>query len=83
MDQIAQLAGALLILVPFMAAQFGRLPVTSATYLALNLAGSTILTGVALVAEDWGFFLLELVWALVSALGLQRVLRGRPPAAAH
>ena len=83
MDQIAQLAGALLILVPFMAAQFGRLRVTSATYLVLNLAGSTILTGVALVAEDWGFFLLEFVWALVSAFGLYQVLRGRPPAAAH
>ena len=66
-----------------MAAQFGRLRVTSATYLVLNLAGSVTLTGVALVAEDWGFFLLEVVWALVSAYGLYRLLRGRPPAVAH
>ena len=83
MDQIVQLVGALLILAPFMAAQFGRLPVTSTMYLVLNLAGSAVLTGVALAAEDWGFFLLEFVWALVSGFGLYRVLRGRPPAAAH
>ena len=66
-----------------MAAQFGRLDVSSATYLVLNLAGSAILTFVALAAEDWGFFLLETVWAIVSAYGLYRVLRGRPPAPAH
>lgn len=83
MDQILQLVGALFILVPFAAAQFGRMRVTSAVYLLLNLAGSAILTGVALESEDWGFFLLESVWALVSAFGLYQVLRGRPPAAAH
>jgi hypothetical protein len=77
MDQIVQLAGALLILVPFMAAQFGRMHVRSAIYLVLNLAGSAILTGVALGAQDWGFFLLECVWALVSAVGLYHVMRGR------
>ena len=83
MDQIVQLVGALLILVPFAAAQFGRMRVRSAAYLLLNLAGSAILTGVALEAEDWGFFLLESVWAVVSAFGLYQVFRGRPPAAAH
>lgn len=77
MDQVIQLIGALMILVPFAAAQFGRMRVTSATYLVLNFGGSAILTGVAFEAQDWGFFLLESVWALVSAIGLYRVVRGR------
>lgn len=83
MDQVIQITGALLILVPFAAAQFGRMAVTSIPYLALNLVGSLILAGDALHGEEWGFFLLESVWAIVSAYGLARVLRGQPPAPAH
>jgi hypothetical protein len=83
MDQVLQIAGALLILVPFAAAQFGRMSVASVPYLVLNLLGSAVLTGVALHDSDWGFLLLESVWALVSAWGLAQVLRGRPPAAVH
>ena len=83
MDQAIQLVGALLILVPFAAAQFGRIAVTSPPYLLMNLLGSAILTGVALDSRDWGFFLLESVWALVSAFGLYQALRGRSPSAAH
>jgi hypothetical protein len=59
MDQVVQLIGALMILVPFAAAQFGRMRVTSAIYLGLNFGGSAILTGVAFEAQDWGFFLRE------------------------
>lgn len=83
MDQIAQLAGAILILFAFAASQRGRMSPHSTVYLVLNLAGAAILTGVALEARDWGFLLLETVWAIVSAWGLVRVVRGRPPAAAH
>ena len=83
MDQVIQLVGAMLILVPFAAAQFGRMAVTSPAYLLLNLAGSATLTGVALDSRDWGFLLLESVWALVSAWGLYQVLRGREASAAH
>jgi hypothetical protein len=77
MDQIVQIIGALLILAPFAAAQFGRMRVTSASYLVLNFVGSAILTDVAFEAHDWGFFLLECVWALVSGIGLYHVARGR------
>ena len=68
---------------PFAAAQFGRMAVTSVSYLALNLAGSAILAVDALLGEEWGFLLLEGVWALVSAWGLARVLRGGTPTPAH
>ena len=83
MDQVVQVAGAVLILIAFIAAQRGAMSPHSRAYLALNLIGSAILTGVALEASDWGFFLLECVWAVVSLWGLVQVLRGRQPTAAH
>ena len=35
----------------------------------LNFVGSAVLAVLALLDEDWGFVLLEVVWALVSAWG--------------
>lgn len=67
-----QIAGALLILAAFIAAQLGRVDPRSRGYLVLNLAGSSVLTYDALHGEEWGFFILESVWALVSAWGLVR-----------
>jgi hypothetical protein len=83
MDQIAQIAGAVLILIAFTAAQRGRMSPQSLVYLVLNLVGSVVLAAVALSGANWGFLLLEGVWAVVSAWGLVAALRGRPPAAAH
>jgi hypothetical protein len=83
MEQLIQIVGALLILAAFILAQLGRLNPHSRSYLVANLAGSAILSVDAWIGEEWGFFLLESVWALVSAYGLAQVLRGRPPAAAH
>ena len=83
MDQIAQITGAILILIAFGALQRGSMAPRGHVYLVLNLVGSLILTVVALADSDWGFFLLEFVWAAVSLFGLVQVLRGRPPAAAH
>jgi hypothetical protein len=83
MDQVFQVAGAVLILIAFAAAQRGSMSQHSAVYLALNLVGSVVLTGVALHGRDWGFLLLEIVWAIVSAWGLVQVMRGRQPNAAH
>jgi hypothetical protein len=80
---LLQLAGALLILAAFTSAQFGYVNAQARSYLALNLVGSAILGYDALHGEEWGFFVLEVVWAIVSAWGLAQVLRGRAPAAAH
>ena len=81
MDQVIQVIGALLILAGFAAAQFGWLTPASRLYLWLNLVGSVILFYLALVEEQWGFVLLEGVWALVSAWSLLRPPAERAPAA--
>lgn len=75
MDQLIQIIGALLILAAFAAVQFNRMSPNSRVYLALNLAGSAILAVLAVVAAQWGFVLLEGVWAIVSAWGLLTALR--------
>jgi hypothetical protein len=78
MDQVVQVVGALLILAAFAGAQFGKLDVESKSYLWLNLVGSVILTALAFHEEQWGFLLLEGVWAIVSAYSLVRGPRGVP-----
>ncbi|HKF82277.1 MAG TPA: hypothetical protein VKB23_04880 [Solirubrobacterales bacterium] len=74
MDQLTQIVGALLILAAFAAVQFDRMRPDSRLYLALNLAGSAILAMLAIAAAQWGFVLLEGVWAIVSAWGLSRAI---------
>jgi hypothetical protein len=81
--QLIQVAGALLILTGFVAAQFRLLDPQSFWYLVVNFVGSAILTVDAWREAQWGFFLLELVWAIVSAWGLMQLARGRRPTAAH
>ena len=78
---LIQIAGALLILAAFTAAQTGRVDPHARTYLALNLLGSAILAFDALHGQEWGFFLLEAVWAVVSAWGLLRLAARWPGSA--
>lgn len=80
MDQLIQIIGALLILAGFAAVQFERMRPDSRLYLALNLVGSAILAVLAWVESQWGFLLLESVWAIVSAWGLWVALFGPPRA---
>jgi hypothetical protein len=74
-DQVVQVIGALLILAAFAAVQFDRMRPDSRLYLALNLGGSAILAVLAVLGSQWGFVLLETVWAIVSAWGLAVALR--------
>ena len=71
-----QIVGALLILAAYAAAQFHYLDQDSTSYLILNLVGAAILAVLALREEQWGFLLLESVWAVVTAWSLVRVWRG-------
>jgi hypothetical protein len=80
MSQLAQIAGAIAILVAFAAAQLRLVSVQSRRYLILNLAGSTVLALDAWHERQWGFLLLEGMWALVSAWGLSRSLAAEPTA---
>ena len=78
-----QIAGALAILIAFAAVQLGHWRADGRAYLVLNLVGSAILAYLALIEEQWGFVLLETVWAVVSLWSLVRVARGLPVGAAH
>ena len=73
MLQLIGLVGALLILIPFSASQLGRLRTSSVSYQLMNLIGSAILTVVAWIGRQYGFILLEGVWALMCVVGLRRV----------
>ncbi|WP_037570073.1 CBU_0592 family membrane protein [Phaeacidiphilus oryzae] len=80
-EQLVQILGSLLVLIPFMLAQADRMNTRSKVYLVLNLIGSGAMAVDALITFQWGFLLLEGAWAIVSALGLAQVLRGRSPRA--
>lgn len=72
MGLILQFVGALGILVPFALVQFRRTTAHSWLYLSLNLFGSAILTWLAVVESQWGFVILQGVWALAALIGLAR-----------
>jgi hypothetical protein len=81
-EPLVQIGGAILILIAYVAAQIGALRPDTVSYLVLNLAGSAVLAVDAWWGRQWGFVLLEGVWAAVSLGGLVAALRGSRGSAA-
>ncbi len=63
----------------FALAQFGVLGQKSYLYLWLNLVGSAILAVLAALTSQWGFLMLEGVWAIVSLWSLVLRMLNRGP----
>ena len=79
-EQLAEVGGAVLILAAYALAQFAGLPRRSYPYLLLNLVGAALLALLAALHRQWGFLLLQAVWALVALWGVVGRLRQPAPA---
>lgn len=77
LDQLVQIVGSVIVLAAFAAAQAGRVDPKSLVYVVLNVVGSGVLAVEALLGRQWGFLLLEGVWAAVSLVGLVTLARRR------
>ncbi len=79
MLQIVSVLGALAILGAYIANQFHFIGPSNISYSVANFVGSAVLLVIAVIEVQWGFILLEGVWALVSLWGIITLLRGGTP----
>ncbi|HET7321536.1 MAG TPA: hypothetical protein VFI96_03505 [Longimicrobiaceae bacterium] len=76
---LMQYIGAALVLAGFAANARGWLEAGSTAYLVINFLGAALLVTSAYAAAQWGFVLLNVVWAVVALVGLaQAGLRQMP-----
>ncbi len=83
MLQIVSVLGALMILLAYAANQFRFIGPSNLSYALLNFVGSLVLAVIAVIEVQWGFILLEVVWALVSLWGIITILRGSASPRTH
>ena len=79
MLQIVSVLGALAIRGAYLANQFLVIGPSNMSYSVANFVGSAVLLVIAVIEVQWGFILLEGVWALVSLGGIITLLRGGTP----
>jgi hypothetical protein len=75
MLQVVSVLGALAILAAYAANQFRLIGPSNLSYSVMNFVGSAMLTVIAVAEVQWGFILLEGVWAIVSLWGMIEILR--------
>ena len=73
--------GACVVLYAFYMQQQGTWRANEIRYLACNFVGTAVLTVVAWIGSQWGFVLIEAIWAIVSFRGLVRAMHARSAAA--
>lgn len=72
-----QYIGAAFLLIAYIAMRRGFLSSDSITFVAMNAVGAGILAIVALLTSQWGFFILEGTWSLVSFIDLPKTIKTR------
>lgn len=76
MEQVVQVAAALMVLAAFVGSQYRMVGTHSFAYLVPNLVGSGVLAEQAVERVQWGFVVLEGTWAAVSVIAVARRLAG-------
>ena len=72
LNQLVGVIGAVLVLSAYLGLQRRWIRTDERIYHALNFGGASLLAWVAVVDRQWGFILLEGVWALAALPGLLR-----------
>ena len=73
--QVISIAGAGVILIAYALHQTKRLHAETYSYQGLNLIGGILLCITAVAGRQYGFIILEGIWAILSAWGMVKVGR--------
>lgn len=79
--QIVEVFGALAVLAAYIADLRGWVNPDDLSYASLNLVGAGTLSVIAVLTGQWGFLLLQSVWALLALYSIVKYVRGAHPGA--